>query len=253
MKLPGLAGNVERRLLVNYRLDPDVLAPLLPAPFRPQLVNGYAVAGICLIRLGAMRPAKLPARLGLTSESAAHRMAVEWDTPDGPRQGVYIPRRDTDSLVSVAVGGRLYPGVHHRARFEISESADRLRVAFAARDRSASVRVDVRIADELTGSRLFADAAAASAFFEAGSIGYSDTRDPARFDGLALHTTAWQVEPGSVVTAESSFFADRTRFPEGSAELDCALVMRQVPVFWRPLTSLRTTVPDAGAAVVNPR
>lgn len=238
MKLPNLAGNVERRLLVNYRVDPDVLASLLPTPFRPQLVNGYAVAGICLIRLGAMRPARLPARLGLTSESAAHRMAVEWDTPDGPRRGVYIPRRDTDSLVSVAVGGRLYPGVHHRARFEVSESDDRLQVAFAARDRSTSVRVDVRIADELAGSRLFDDTAAASTFFESGSNGYSATRDPARFDGLALHTTAWKVEPGLAATAESSFFSDPARFPAGSVELDCALVMRQVPVHWRPLASL---------------
>lgn len=57
MKLPRLAGTVQRRLLVNYRVDPDVIASLLPAPFRPQLVNGFAVAGICLIRLGSMRPA----------------------------------------------------------------------------------------------------------------------------------------------------------------------------------------------------
>jgi len=247
MRLPELVGDVERRLLINYRVDPGVIASVLPEPFRPHLVNGYAVAGICMIRLGSMRPAGVPARVGLTSENAAHRVAVEWDTADGPRTGVYIPRRDSDSLINVAVGGRLYPGVHHRARFDVTESERQLRVAFAARDGSAAVRVDVRVTDELTGSRLFADTAAASAFFEQGSVGFSDTRDPSRFDGLALHTTAWKVEPGVAVTAESSFFADPALFPTGSAELDCALVMRQIPVRWRPLAPLRAPERPVGA------
>jgi hypothetical protein len=237
---------VQRRLLVNYRVDPDVIASLLPAPFRPQLVNGYAVAGICLIRLGSMRPTGLPARLGLTSENAAHRIAVEWDTPDGPRTGVYIPRRDSNSLVNVAVGGRVYPGAHHLARFEVAESEHDLRVAFAARDGSVAVTLDARVTAELTGSRLFADTAAASAFFEQGSVGFSATDDPARFDGLALHTTAWKVDPGVAVRAESSFFADRALFPEGSAELDCVLVMRGIPVRWQALAPLRAPErPDA--------
>ncbi len=34
-----------------------------------------------------------PRRLGLRSENAAPRIAVEWDDATGPRTGVYIPRR----------------------------------------------------------------------------------------------------------------------------------------------------------------
>jgi len=239
MKLPRLAGTIQRRLLVNYRVDPEVIARLLPAPFRPQLVNGFAVAGICLIRLGSMRPAGLPARLGLTSENAAHRIAVEWDSSDGPRTGVYIPRRDSSSLVNVAVGGRIYPGAQHHARFQVAETEDDLHVAFTARDGSVAVALDVHVTAELPGCQLFADTAAASAFFEQGSLGFSATGDPSRFDGLALHSTAWKVDPAVAVRAESSFFADRTLFPEGSVELDCALVMRKVPVVWQPLAPLR--------------
>src|SRR5690242_5724317 len=106
MKVPGLSGEIERRLLVNYRVDPDAIAAVLPPPFRPQLVNGYAVAGICLIRLGSMRPRPLPAWVGVRSENAAHRVAVEWDSPAGVRHGVYIPRRDSNSWLNVVVGGR---------------------------------------------------------------------------------------------------------------------------------------------------
>lgn len=56
MRSPVIEGTVERRLLVNYRVDPDLAAAVVPPPFRPQLVNGWAVAGICLIRWDTSDP-----------------------------------------------------------------------------------------------------------------------------------------------------------------------------------------------------
>ncbi|WP_104525183.1 hypothetical protein [Blastococcus atacamensis] len=53
--------------------------------------------------------------------------------------------------------------------------------------------------------------------------------------GPRLDTTAWRVDPGRVLRASSSFFDDIDAFPSGSAELDCALVMRKVPVDWTAL------------------
>lgn len=238
MRRPEIHGEIERRLLVNYRVDPDVVARVLPHPFRPQLVDGAAVAGICLIRLGHMRPIHLPRPLGLRSENAAHRVAVEWDTAQGPRTGVYIPRRDSSSWANVVLGGRLYPGEHHRARFTVTETDDQVDVAYTSLDGSAEVDVSVRVTERLTGSALFADTGEASAFFAAGSTGYSATSRPERFDGLGLKTSAWKVEPTSVTRASSSFFDDATHFPPGAAVLDCALIMRRVPVTWEPLESL---------------
>lgn len=238
MRLPQIQGEIERRLLVNYRVDPGAVARVLPAPFRPQLVGDAAVAGICLIRLAHMRPIHLPASLGLRSENAAHRVAVEWDTPRGPRTGVYIPRRDSDSRANIFFGGRLYPGEHHRARFTVSERDDVVAIAFTSVDGSTQVDVSVRVAQRLTGSRLFSDCREASDFFEAGSTGYSATSRPHRFDGLGLKTSGWNVEPTTVDHASSSLFDDPTLFPPGTAELDCALLMRRVPVTWEPLKSL---------------
>jgi hypothetical protein len=239
MELPML-GVVERRLLVNYRTDPGATARLVPAPLRPQRVNGWAVAGICLIRLGQLRPLRVPAVLGLRSENAAHRIAVEWDTPDGLATGVYIPRRDSGSVLNVAVGGRLFPGRHHRARFEVRETVEELRVGFASADGTGSARVQVRTAGQLTGSELFADLDTASAFFRNGAVGYSATRDDRCMDGLELRCDAWRVEATEVLAAESSFFDDPRRFPAGSAILDCALLMRDTPVRWQPLPAMST-------------
>lgn len=238
MRQPRLSSVVERRLLVNYRVAPDTAARLLPQPLRPQLVHGHAVAGICLLRLGSVRPVRVPKAFGLRSENAAHRIAVEWDGPDGVETGVYIPRRDTASRLNVWAGGRVFPGEHGRAGFEVHETPGRLRVAFATGDGDTRVDVTVEPSDELRGSELFADLSEASRFFRDGAKGYSATRSGRHLDGMELRTDAWHVEAARVRSAASSFFDDPDRFPPGSATLDCALIMRDVPADWRPLPTM---------------
>src|SRR5689334_23330708 len=107
-QMPAVVGTIERRMLANFRCRPEALQKLLPAPFRPKLINGWGVAGICLIRLGGIRPTFLPKIAGLTSENAAHRIAVEWDENGITRKGVFIPRRDTNALLNRLVGGKIF-------------------------------------------------------------------------------------------------------------------------------------------------
>ena len=89
MQTPALQGIVRRRILVNFRVDPEVIQRQLPPPFHPKLVHGWALAGICLIRLEQLRPIGLPAAVGTSSENAAHRIAVTWTDESGQaREGV---------------------------------------------------------------------------------------------------------------------------------------------------------------------
>jgi hypothetical protein len=181
----------------------------------------------------------MPGWAGLTSENAAHRIAVEWSTETGMRTGVFIPRRDSNAATNVAFGGRIYPGRHHRADFQTDEDPDGgLRVEFRSRDGSASVDVTVSPGFDFTRSRLFTDLRSASEFFRNGSVGYSATKTPGRFDGLELQTSAWNVQPVTVSAAQSSVFSDLSTFPPGAAQLDNALLMRGVPVRWKPLPTL---------------
>jgi hypothetical protein len=230
---------IERRLLLNYRADPGVVARMVPAPFRPQLRNGYAVVGICLLRMGRARPAGLPSGVGFGSENAAHRFAVDWDAADGPRTGHFMPRLDSASRLNVAAGGRLVPGVQHRAEFDVAERPNRLRVSYATSDGTTAVDVEVVTTPELVGSALFDDAADASEFFRLGSAGYSAGREPHEFEGLELGTSQWRVDPCLVDRAASSFYDDRDVFPAGSIELDSALLMREVPVRWTTLVPVQ--------------
>jgi len=94
MRIRVIKGTIKRRLLVNFRADPQFVQRLLPQPFRPKLHRGYSVVGICLIRLEQMRAAGLPRIIGFSSENAAHRVAVEWNDEIGTlREDVFIPRR----------------------------------------------------------------------------------------------------------------------------------------------------------------
>jgi hypothetical protein len=249
MQLPVIQGLIARRLLVNYRADPEVVARLLPAPFRPKLAQGMAVVGICLIRLAEIRPRGVPAPIGLTSENAAHRIAVEWDEGGVTREAVYIPRRDTGSRANVLAGGRVFPGVHNHARFTSVEADDRITIDIASDDGTVRVHVAGRVADALPPDSVFGSLAEASAYFEGGNLGYSATRDPHRFDGLELRSRFWRVEPFSVDSVTSSFFEDPARFPPGSATFDCALLMRGIPHEWHGRGQFVTTAPAAEAAL----
>lgn len=239
MRLPVIQGIIRRRVLVNFRIDPDVMQAQLPSRFRPKLHRGHAVAGICLIRLEAIRPRLVPSALGLSSENAAHRIAVTWAAGSGEtNEGVFIPRRDTDSLVSSLAGGRLFPGEHHRAQFDIAESSEKLEIRMASDDGEVSVRVAGRVGGDFPQSSLFRSLSEASAFFERGSLGYSMTRQAQRLDGLELRTQSWQVEPLQVDDVDSSYFGDPKRFPPGTVEFDCALAMRDLVHEWHSADDL---------------
>ena len=151
MQLPKVHGVIGRRLLVNFRAEPRVIQRLLPSPFRPKVYAGYAVAGICLIRLENIRPKRFPRLFGLSSENAAHRIAVLWDDEEGSHEGVYIPRRDTGSLMNHLVGGRLFPGEHQRATFRVEDTGDRIALGMTSSDGRVQVDVAGRVATELAG------------------------------------------------------------------------------------------------------
>jgi len=53
-----------------------------------------------------------------------------------------------------------------------------------------------------------------------------------------LRTMDWRIRALSVTEVNSSFFADRQRFPEGSIEFDHALVMRDIRHEWHKAEDL---------------
>ncbi|QDT56174.1 hypothetical protein Pan44_42260 [Caulifigura coniformis] len=239
MRIPTITGLIRRRLLLNFRVDPQIIEKLLPRPLRPKIHNGHAIAGLCLIRLEQIRPTGVPALFGLASENGAHRIAVTWNNTDGRcLNGVYIPRRDTGSMFTWLAGGRLFPGEHSFGTFQVRDDGRNVQLDYQARD-GLEIHVSGSDSSHWPDDSCFASAAESSRFFQTGSLGFSRTGDCCRLDGLELVTTDWRVEPFSVGRVQATWFDDRSKFPAGSAEFDHALVMRNISHEWRSTESMR--------------
>ena len=151
---------------------------------------------------------------------------------------MFIPRRDTSSLVNHLGGGRIFPGEHHRAAFAVHEDAQTIDLEMRSMDGAVTVHVRGCFGGELPRTSCFRSLEAASRFFEPGSLGYSVTRQRGRLDGIELRTAGWRVEPLEVEDVASSYFSDRSRFPSGSVEFDCALAMRNLAHEWHSADDL---------------
>lgn len=244
--LPVMEGIIARRILLNWWVEPEVAQRLLPAPFEPALVNGLAVAGICLLRLEQLRPTGMPAALGITTESYAHRIAVRYPATDGWRDGVYIWRRDTDSFFTRLLGGRLFPGVHGDAEFQVDEGEGALAMNVFSREGGADVSFRALTEARWQWSLLFPRFTDVCSFFERGSRGFSCRLDGQGVEGMEMRTTQWKVSPLAVQDVRSAFFEDRQRFPRGSCGFDSAAIMRGIPHTWHEIGEVPALI---GAAV----
>lgn len=185
MKIPAIHGIIERRILVNYIAEPSVVQKILPKPFKPKLFKGKAIVGICLIRLKNIKPKGLPDFIGVNSENGAHRIAVEWEENGKMNEGVFIPRRDTNLKFNTIVGGRIFPGKHYLAKFNVIEQNNNYHLDFKSSD-NTTVEIDAELSENFDEISIFKTIDNVSNFFEKGSIGYSPNGK--KIDGLKLET-----------------------------------------------------------------
>ncbi len=236
MKIPKIKGIIDRRILINYQVDKSALENYLPKPFKPKLVNGKGIAGICLIRLKEIRPKGLPKQIGISSENGAHRIAVEWIENSELKEGVYIPRRDTSSKLNSLAGGTIFPGVHHLAEFSVNESDGNYKVAFVSDDET-SLSIEAKETNNWNNESVFESLDCVSDFFENGSVGYSPDKND--FEGLELKAYNWKVSLLDVRNVQSSFFENENIFPKGSVKFDNALLMRDIEHEWIGLKKIK--------------
>jgi hypothetical protein len=243
MFLDTIHGIIDRRVLLNYHIDPAALARVLPSHFQPKLYCGQGVGGVCMIRFKQLRPRFAPAWLGFGSENAAHRIAVQWIQDGELREGVFIPRRDTNSWFNKTVGGRVFPGIFQRSSFETQESEAHVSIRIVREDGGTEIAFTGHLAGQLPQASIFPSLEAAAGFFSLGATGYSATGTEGHYHGMELRSFNWTVSPLEIENAKSCFFDDPERFPPGSAKLDCALLMRGIEHEWhsRPDLYLSST------------
>lgn len=235
MWLPKIHGYIDRRILVNFTAEPDVVRKIVPEPFRPKIYKEKAIVGICLIRLKKVKPKGLPDFTGISSENGAHRVAVEWEENGETKEGVYIARRDTSLRLNALAGGRLFPGKHYLARFNVKEDNGRYHIDFTSAD-NTSISIDATESDYFDPNSIFGTLNNVSEFFEKGSVGYSPNGN--RYEGLKLQTYTWQMRSLAVQKVYSSYYENENVFPKGSIRFDNALLMTKIEHEWSSLTPI---------------
>jgi hypothetical protein len=239
MKLPVIEGNIKRRILINYQLTPQEAMKLLPSPFRPKLMKGKAIIGICLIRLEQMRPSLSSwLKCGITSENAAHRIAVEWEENGISKEGVYIFRRDTNSILNQISGGRIFPGEQMSSKFIISDLDKRIDFKMISADGKTDVRFKGEETDKLPSTSVFSTIEELSEFFRGGADGYSPTKKGDCLQGMCLVTHTWNMTPLHIETLDTTFFTNTLQISRDSIKLDSVVIMRDISHEWKSLSSI---------------
>ena len=168
----------------------------------------------------------------MSSENAAHRIAVEWDEAGRRRTGVYVPRRDTPSKFNTLAGGRLFPGVHHHAKFQVAEHHDHYSVTIDSDDGQVHIAMSGHVAESLPPDSVFGSVDEAAEFFEEGALGFSPTLRLNHLEGIELCPRNRNIVPLAVDHVGSSYFENNVLFPPGTIELDSALLMRGIDHEW---------------------
>ena len=65
-----------------------------------------------------------------------------------------------------------------------------------------------------------------SEFFRKGDCGFSCSLRGDELEGLQLKTLKWEMVPMEVESQRCAFYSDSQRFPAGSLDFDCGLLMR---------------------------
>jgi hypothetical protein len=116
---------VQSRVLVVYRLDPQVVQTYLPDGLLPRVVSGYAIAAACYTRLGGTALFR-----DSGTDHLAYRFAVQRE--DGV-EAAWIPRRETSSWFEARCGAFMR-GEYGKSSFEVKEDALSIELSVAEGD-----------------------------------------------------------------------------------------------------------------------
>jgi hypothetical protein len=134
-------------LVITYALPPAILEPLLPPGLALDTytapdgsTHGFVAVGI-VSTLG-LRPAPLPASLGMDAVLTGYRIFARFPTPTGrTMRGLFILRSDTDRVVLARAGNLLTRYHYHLADVSLTVDGATLTATVDSRDGGADLTV----------------------------------------------------------------------------------------------------------------
>lgn len=202
---PRYVGDVEGRLLLNYRIELQELESVLPEPFHPvEVDDGVGLGGVCASALHGLRPDVAPRSLSVSSVKTNHRIAVMWKEGDEIQRGSYVTRRDVAGRLKALAGGAVFPGQVRPARITVDVDGDGGRYYVRADCEDEFVRLKASERDVLGGDSVFSSSDEVLEFFDVEEVAYAGT--PGSFETVESCSVDPEFRPLEVEKARSSFF-----------------------------------------------
>ncbi len=227
---PTIRGFVERRLLVNYRVDLETLDKALPAPFRAREVGDTreGMGSVCFTQVEDARPSLFPSGMGTTVEAVTHRVSAELRLEGEPtaEHCFYVPQREVSSRLQAIVGRRLLPTKMEQAEITTEENGDGCLVLVEDGIEKVGFEVRETDTDEVDEDSVFYSVESARVFLCEGGVEYS--RSGGSYGGLNCCQDGGEMVPVEVTRARSSYFEKM------GGVLDSAFVIAETEHEWQP-------------------
>ncbi len=232
-----IKAHLRASLVLAYALPANVLRPLLPPGLLLDTFGDWGFLAVALVETRDLRPAFVPAPLGMSFFLSGYRIFTRYQTTAGRTlRGLKILRSDTNRL-SMQLFGNLFTHYHYDlSRCSVHHTEQKYDVEVTTPDGRADLHVEADMSTQtvaLPPGSPFADFREARKF--AGPLPFtfdyeSQTHSMIRVEGVRQR---WNPRPVSVKVHRNSFL-EQEPFRSAGAVLANAFYLEDVPYSWRP-------------------
>ena len=196
-------GRLRRCWLFVYRTPVDSIRALLPPQLAPVTSEGFAFWNIVVCEIHGLRPAPLPAAVGLDYLHVAYRLHVRAQTESGAVvEGLHFLRSDCDSALVALAGNVVTDFRFHRATVSVSAGASGIAGKIRARGGDADFQLGSETPSSLNPGSLFSSLREAAEWLKYKPFGLSPCDDGAiNVVRVARDEAAWR---SRLVTVEKA-------------------------------------------------
>jgi hypothetical protein len=224
-------------LVLAYAVPEEVLRPLLPPGLQLDTYRGFGFLAIAMVETRDLRPAFLPATVGLNFFLAGYRIFTRYQTRAGRTlRGLRILRSDTDRRSMRVFGNLLTHYGYELSRCRARRTESTYAVEICTPNGGADLQVEADIAKDpvsLPPGSPFSDFREARKF--AGPLPFTfdyeqETNSIIRVEGVRQQ---WNPRPVSV-TVHRNTFLEKEMFRSTGVTLANAFYLEDVPYSWKP-------------------
>lgn len=233
----AIKAHLRASLVLAYAVPARVLLPLLPPGLTLDTYGDFGFQAVALVETRDLRPAFLPAGLGMNFFLSGYRIFTRYQTRAGRTlRGLRILRSDTDRLLMQFFGNLLTHYHYEYSRCRVQRTEQKYEVEVTTPQGRANLHVEADMSTQearLPQGSPFGDFTEARKF--AGPLPFTfdyekQTHSIIRVEGVRQR---WEPRPVSV-TVHRNAFIEQDPFRFTGAVLANAFYLEDVPYAWRP-------------------